>query len=249
MRSAVPTAPCSTPTRRRRSAGTRSRWMPGGSMPRRRACRSASAGLRFGADQPVRPCRRGGALARPRRGRHPRGGRRLGIRLHPFELLRSRDDPRLLGTAAPEPPHRGDHDALRRARVRARAAARGPGCRDRTTRLHGDAMLAGVEGLGLTVFGDVAHKMTNVVAVEIPRGWSATRCARSCSATSASRSAPRSVPCTAASGGSGRWGTTPEGCRAHTLAALEAVLRRHGAAVAAGGGVEAAQGVYAGAGS
>ncbi len=34
-----------------------------------------------------------------------------------------------------------------------------------------------------------------------------------------------------------------------TLAALEAVLRRHGAAVAAGGGVEAAQGVYAGAGS
>ncbi|MEP9363902.1 alanine--glyoxylate aminotransferase family protein [Nocardioides sp. CN2-186] len=34
--------------------------------------------------------------------------------------------------------------------------------------LHGRAMLAGVRGLGLGVFGDVAHKMHNVVAVEIP---------------------------------------------------------------------------------
>jgi (S)-ureidoglycine-glyoxylate aminotransferase len=31
-------------------------------------------------------------------------------------------------------------------------------------------MLAGVRGLGLVVFGDVAHRMTNVVAVEIPEG-------------------------------------------------------------------------------
>lgn len=36
--------------------------------------------------------------------------------------------------------------------------------------LHGRAMLAGVRGLGLGVFGDVAHKMHNVVAVEIPGG-------------------------------------------------------------------------------
>ena len=36
--------------------------------------------------------------------------------------------------------------------------------------LHGRAMLAGVRGLGLSVFGDVAHKMHNVVAVEIPDG-------------------------------------------------------------------------------
>jgi (S)-ureidoglycine-glyoxylate aminotransferase len=36
--------------------------------------------------------------------------------------------------------------------------------------LHGRAMLAGVQGLGLGVFGDVAHKMNNVVAVEIPDG-------------------------------------------------------------------------------
>jgi (S)-ureidoglycine---glyoxylate transaminase len=37
-------------------------------------------------------------------------------------------------------------------------------------RLHGAAMLAGVQGLGLTVFGDQDHKMHNVVAVEIPDG-------------------------------------------------------------------------------
>jgi (S)-ureidoglycine-glyoxylate aminotransferase len=36
--------------------------------------------------------------------------------------------------------------------------------------LHGRAMLEGVRGLGLAIFGDVAHKMHNVVAVEIPDG-------------------------------------------------------------------------------
>jgi (S)-ureidoglycine-glyoxylate aminotransferase len=36
--------------------------------------------------------------------------------------------------------------------------------------LHGRAMLEGARGLGLTVFGDVEHKMHNVVAVEIPDG-------------------------------------------------------------------------------
>ncbi|MCU1527134.1 MAG: alanine--glyoxylate aminotransferase family protein, partial [Frondihabitans sp.] len=36
--------------------------------------------------------------------------------------------------------------------------------------LHGRAMLEGVRGLGLTVFGDLAHKMNNVTAVVIPDG-------------------------------------------------------------------------------
>lgn len=35
-------------------------------------------------------------------------------------------------------------------------------------KLHGDAMLAGVQALGLKVFGDVNHKMNNVVGVYIP---------------------------------------------------------------------------------
>ncbi|GAA3657811.1 pyridoxal-phosphate-dependent aminotransferase family protein [Microbacterium marinilacus] len=115
-------------------------------------------------------------------------------------------------------------------------------------RLSGAAMLAGVEGLGLTVFGDVAHKMHNVVAVEIPDG----------------------VPGDAARGAllddfgieigtsfgplHGRvWRIGTMGYNARkdtvltTLAALEAVLRRFGASVPAGGGVEAASEVYSGA--
>ncbi|WP_345751963.1 pyridoxal-phosphate-dependent aminotransferase family protein [Microbacterium rhizophilus] len=115
-------------------------------------------------------------------------------------------------------------------------------------RVAGAAMLAGVEGLGLTVFGDVAHKMNNVVAVEIPDG----------------------VPGDAARGAlledfgieigtsfgplHGRvWRIGTMGYNARkdtvvtTLAALESVLRRYGASLPAGGGVEAALDVFAGA--
>lgn len=37
-------------------------------------------------------------------------------------------------------------------------------------RLHGQAMLAGIRGLDLAIFGDPAHKMNNVVGVLIPDG-------------------------------------------------------------------------------
>src|SRR4051794_5438304 len=37
-------------------------------------------------------------------------------------------------------------------------------------RVHGSAMLTGFEALGLTIFGDREHRMTNVVGVEIPDG-------------------------------------------------------------------------------
>lgn len=111
--------------------------------------------------------------------------------------------------------------------------------------LHGEAMLAGVQGLGLTVFGDTAHKMTNVVAVDIPDG----------------------VPGDAARGAllqdfgieigtsfgplHGRvWRVGTMGYNARTdavvqtLAALETVLRRFGASVPTGGGVDAAMDAY-----
>ena len=35
-------------------------------------------------------------------------------------------------------------------------------------RLHGAAMLAGIRGMGLAVFGDVEHRMNNVLGVMIP---------------------------------------------------------------------------------
>ncbi|MDR7344130.1 (S)-ureidoglycine-glyoxylate aminotransferase [Pantoea alhagi] len=37
-------------------------------------------------------------------------------------------------------------------------------------RLHGEAMLAGIQAMGLAVFGDIQHKMNNVLGVVIPPG-------------------------------------------------------------------------------
>jgi (S)-ureidoglycine-glyoxylate aminotransferase len=113
-------------------------------------------------------------------------------------------------------------------------------------RLHGDAMLAGVQGLGLTVFGDVAHKMTNVVAVEIPDAVVGDAVRAELLSDFGIEIGTSFGPL---HGRVWRIGTMGYNARTDavltTLAALEAVLRRHGAAVPAGGGVEAAQGVYA----
>ncbi len=117
-------------------------------------------------------------------------------------------------------------------------------------RLHGDAMLAGVEGLGLAVFGDVAHKMTNVVAVEIPEAVLGDAVRAELLSDFGIEIGTSFGPL---HGRVWRIGTMGYNARTDavltTLAALEAVLRRHGAAVPAGGGVEAAQGVYAAAGA
>ncbi|SOU42794.1 pyridoxal-phosphate-dependent aminotransferase family protein [Pseudoalteromonas carrageenovora] len=40
-------------------------------------------------------------------------------------------------------------------------------------KLHGDAMLTGIQALGLNVFGDLNHKMNNVLGVYIPEGINA----------------------------------------------------------------------------
>jgi (S)-ureidoglycine-glyoxylate aminotransferase len=40
-------------------------------------------------------------------------------------------------------------------------------------KLHGDAMLTGIQALGLNVFGDISNKMNNVVGVYIPEGINA----------------------------------------------------------------------------
>jgi (S)-ureidoglycine-glyoxylate aminotransferase len=37
-------------------------------------------------------------------------------------------------------------------------------------KLHGDALLAGIQGMGLEVFGDLKHRMNNVLGVVIPQG-------------------------------------------------------------------------------
>ncbi len=112
-------------------------------------------------------------------------------------------------------------------------------------RLHGEAMLAGVQGLGLKVFGDVAHKMNNVVAVEIPAGVDGDA-ARNAMLTDYGIEIGTSFG--PLHGKVWRIGTMGYNARKDavllTLAALEQVLRSAGAQITAGGGVGAAQEIY-----
>ncbi|WP_222865854.1 pyridoxal-phosphate-dependent aminotransferase family protein [Aeromicrobium senzhongii] len=113
-------------------------------------------------------------------------------------------------------------------------------------RLHGAAMLAGVRGLGLEVFGDVAHKMHNVVAVHIPEGVDGDGARAALLQDFGIEIGTSFGPL---HGKVWRIGTMGHNARKDavlvTLAALEQVLRAAGVPVTAGGGVGAAQEVYA----
>lgn len=112
-------------------------------------------------------------------------------------------------------------------------------------RLHGAAMLAGVQGLGLRVFGDVAHKMTNVVAVEIPEGVPGDAARTAMLEDFGIEIGTSFGPL---HGKVWRIGTMGYNARKDavlvTLAALETVLRRFGGPVARNGGVDAASDIY-----
>ncbi|MGY1839928.1 MULTISPECIES: pyridoxal-phosphate-dependent aminotransferase family protein [unclassified Modestobacter] len=111
--------------------------------------------------------------------------------------------------------------------------------------LHGRAMLAGVRGLGLAVFGDVAHRMTNVVAVHIPDGVPGEGVRAALLEDFGIEIGTSFGPL---HGRVWRIGTMGHNARRDavltTLAALEQVLRGSGAPVPAGGGVGAAREVY-----
>jgi (S)-ureidoglycine-glyoxylate aminotransferase len=112
-------------------------------------------------------------------------------------------------------------------------------------RLHGAAMLAGLQGLGLQVFGDLAHKMHNVTGVHIPAGVDGD-------AVRATLLEDYGIEIGTSFGPlHGRiWRIGVMGYNARrdtvltTLAALEQVLRGAGVRVPAGGGVEAALDSY-----
>ena len=113
-------------------------------------------------------------------------------------------------------------------------------------RLHGIAMLEGVRGLGLEVFGDVEHKMTNVVAVHIPDGVDGDAARTAMLEDFGIEIGTSFGPL---HGRVWRIGTMGWNARRDavltTLAALEAVLRAAGVPVTAGGGTGAASEVYA----
>lgn len=112
--------------------------------------------------------------------------------------------------------------------------------------LHGRAMLEGVRGLGLAVFGDVGHKMHNVVAVEIPDGVDGDKARAAMLDEFGIEIGTSFGPL---HGRVWRIGTMGYNARKDavlvTLAALEQVLRGAGVPVTAGGGVRAAREVYA----
>ena len=110
----------------------------------------------------------------------------------------------------------------------------------------GAAMVAGIEALGLQVYGDQAHKMTNVTGVIAPAGVDYDR-------VKARMRTEFEIEIGAAFGplASKIWriGTMGVNARKHavlqTLAALEAVLRWEGFTAPAGAGVDAAAKVFA----
>jgi (S)-ureidoglycine-glyoxylate aminotransferase len=112
----------------------------------------------------------------------------------------------------------------------------------------GSAMLAGVRALGLGVFGDLGHKMHNVVAVEIPSDVVGDQVRASMLDDHGIEIGTSFGPL---HGKVWRIGTMGYNARKDavvtTLAALEHALRRAGHAVPQGGGVDAALDVYAGA--
>lgn len=111
--------------------------------------------------------------------------------------------------------------------------------------LHGRAMLQGTRGLGLSTFGDVAYKMTNVVGVEIPDGIDGDAVRTAMLVDFGIEIGTSFGPL---HGRIWRIGTMGYNARTdavlQTLAALEAVLRRAGHAVEPGAGVDAAYDVY-----
>ncbi len=111
----------------------------------------------------------------------------------------------------------------------------------------GSAMLAGVRALGLGVFGDLGHKMHNVVAVEIPSDVVGDQVRASMLDDHGIEIGTSFGPL---HGKVWRIGTMGYNARKDavvtTLAALEHALRRAGHAVPQGGGVDAALDVYAG---
>jgi (S)-ureidoglycine-glyoxylate aminotransferase len=112
---------------------------------------------------------------------------------------------------------------------------------------NGGAMLAGVRGLGLEVFGDVSHKMHNVVAVRIPAGVDGDAVRGALLENFGIEIGTSFGPL---HGVVWRIGTMGFNARRDavltTLAGLEHELRRAGFDVPAGGGVEAALAAYDG---
>lgn len=110
----------------------------------------------------------------------------------------------------------------------------------------GAAMTAGLEAMGLSIYGDKAHKMTNVTGIWVPDGVDYDRVKARMRTDFEIEIGSAFGPLT---GKIWRIGTMGVNARKHavlqTLAAFEAVLRWEGFSAPAGAGVDAAAKVFA----
>ncbi len=115
--------------------------------------------------------------------------------------------------------------------------------------LASDAMVAGVQAMGLSVYGDIAHKMPNVTGVCIPDNVDADAVRGAMLDDFGIEIGTSFGPL---HGKVWRIGAMGYNCQKHNiltcLNALDACLRRHGTSVPAGAGVDAALAVYRAAG-
>jgi (S)-ureidoglycine-glyoxylate aminotransferase len=114
-------------------------------------------------------------------------------------------------------------------------------------RLHGTAMVAGLVGMGLELFGDQTNRMNNIVAVRIPDGVDDAKARAAMVADYGIEIGTSFGPM---AGRFWRIGTMGYNARRDTvlltLAALEQLLRRAGVSVTAGSGVDGALESYGG---
>ena len=111
--------------------------------------------------------------------------------------------------------------------------------------LCGRAVVAGVEGMGLSVYGDQAHKMANVTGIVIPEGVDGEQVRAQMREAFSIEIGSSFGPLHGKIwriGAMGYNATRPAVLT--TLAALEAILRGVGAGVRAGAGVDAARAVF-----
>ncbi|ACS84719.1 pyridoxal-phosphate-dependent aminotransferase family protein [Musicola paradisiaca] len=112
-------------------------------------------------------------------------------------------------------------------------------------RLHGDALLAGIEGMGLQAYGDVANKMNNVLGVVIPQGVHGEQVRKLLLEDFAIEIGTSFGPLQGKIWRIGTMGyNARKDCVMQTLSVLEAVLNHLGFATVQGAAMQAAWDVY-----
>ncbi len=111
--------------------------------------------------------------------------------------------------------------------------------------LHGSALLAGIQGMGLSVFGDRKHRMNNVLGVVIPKGIPGEQVRQLLLNDFGIEIGTSFGPLNGKIWRIGTMGyNARKDCVMQTLVALEAVLNRLGFTTVQGAGLQAAWDVY-----